>query len=146
MRHEQFSARGQSRDVRRQPTQRKVTPTAETFFVENGFTSTTVGQAAEEDGVSIGTIMSERGKEALLISVFDDWISGVHDNRAFPGNRPDAWESGAEVAETIVALVSPFITLFAGNMPHAREYGAILFRGNYGSRIFRRLAATLKTE
>lgn len=119
---------------------------AEVLFLENGFKSTTVRQIAEEAGVSIGTVMAEGGKEALLVSVFDDWISAVHDNHTFPRNRPGPLEPGIEAAEAIAALVSPFIELFAGNMPLAREYGAILLRGSHGSGIFRSLAATLKTE
>lgn len=119
---------------------------AEALFLENGFKATTVRQVAEEADVSIGTVMAEGGKEALLVRVFDDWISDVHDHRTPSRNQPGSGESDTEVAEAIAALVRPFIELFAGNMPLAREYGAILLRGSHDSGIFRSLAATLTTE
>ncbi|MDN5878556.1 MAG: TetR/AcrR family transcriptional regulator [Arthrobacter sp.] len=119
---------------------------AEALFLKHGFKATTVRQVATQAGVSIGTVMAEGGKEALLVSVFEEWISGVHDHRPLPPEPPGSGESGARTADAITTLVGPFIDLFAANMPLARDYGAVLLRGGPGSGIFQALAATLKTE
>lgn len=141
-----FSERVQTRDDQRQATRCAVLVSAENLFLQKGFKATTVRQIAADAGVSIGTVMAAGDKEALLVSIFDNWIEQVHSGRTPLKTAAVTAETSGDAAKTITALVAPFFELYAHNMELAREYGAILLRRSNGSVIFQELATTLKTE
>ena len=85
-------------------------------------------------------------KDALLLAIFDNWIAEVHRNRPVLKSLLVSAETGPSAATDVAALFAPFLQLFAQHLGLAREYGAILFRGNHGSVIFEGLATSLKVE
>lgn len=134
-----FTEHVQSRAAQRDLTRQRVLASAERLFRERGFDATTVRQIAAEAGVSTGSVMAVGDKDALLVAIFDGWISAVHDERM------GAPHSGDPVAE-ILALIEPFVDYFARDRDLSRHYAAIIVRGTHDSEIFRNLGLALVSE
>ncbi|WP_280305643.1 TetR/AcrR family transcriptional regulator [Nocardia neocaledoniensis] len=115
---------------------------AERLFRAQGFKATTIRQIAAEANVSTGTVMATGEKDALLVSLYDNWISAVHNSRhaeLTPSTTP-------ATTEDVLQLFAPFVGHFALDSELSREYLAILVRGNHESVIFRDLALALLRE
>ncbi|MFB8005035.1 TetR/AcrR family transcriptional regulator [Nocardia sp. NPDC056000] len=111
---------------------------AEQLFRAQGFKATTIRQIAAEANVSAGTVMAVGGKDTLLVSIFDTWITSVHNDR-----HTDVAPSTTATTEDVLKLFVPFVGYFALDPELSREYTAILVRGNHESVIFRDLALAL---
>ncbi|WP_067685972.1 TetR/AcrR family transcriptional regulator [Nocardia jejuensis] len=138
-----FSEHVQSRSEQQAATRQKVLAAAERLFRAQGFKATTIRQIAAEATVSTGTVMAVGEKDALLVSLFDNWISAVHDSRK-TGLTPST--TATTTAEDVLKLFEPFVGYFAVDSELSREYLSILVRGNHESAIFRDLALALLGE
>src|SRR5690606_25888699 len=76
-----FSEHVQSRSEQQAATRQKVLAAADRLFRAQGFKATTIRQIAAEAHVSTGTVMAAGDKDALLVSLFDNWITSVHNSR-----------------------------------------------------------------
>lgn len=141
-----FTERVQPRQAQRQATRRGVLDAAETLFHAQGFKATTVRQIAARAGVSIGTVMAAGDKDRLLVSVMDHRIELMHQERMLPETGFLAMKAGNNAPEMIAALAQPFLQLFAEDLELAREYGAILIKGQHNSEVFGALAFQLTKE
>lgn len=137
-----FSEHVRSRVEQQTATRQKVLVAAEKLFRAQGFKATTIRQIAAEAKVSTGTVMAAGEKDALLVSLFDNWITSVHNNRhAEPATSPTT-----TTTDDVLKLFAPFVGHFAVDAELSREYLAILVRGKHESVIFRDLALTLLGE
>lgn len=130
-----------NRLVQRHATSEKVLRTTSRLFREQGFADTTIRDIAAASGVSVGTVMSVGNKESLLVSSFDQLIGSIHSERA----QHDSIEAG-NCAEQVIALLDPFVDVFAAHPVLARTYGSILISGTHDSVVFSDLAETLVRE
>lgn len=133
------SAVGTMRDERRQETVAKVLDGAGELFRRQGFAEATIRDIAAVSGVSIGTVISVGGKDALLLATFDRLIKDIHDSRA------PAAADGSRV-DRIAALFDPFIDLFTGDPVLARAYASVLVAGEHDSVVFTELSGILVAE
>lgn len=117
---------------------------AERLFRDQGFGATTIRQIASDAGVSAGTVMAVGDKDALLVAIFDGWITAVHDLREAPTTRRRLSRSAA-LTEAL-ELFEPFVAYFSGDEDLAREYAAIITRGRHPSAIFQGLGERLTRE
>lgn len=138
-----FTEHVQSRVQRRQETHDKVTATAERLFIQQGFAATTIRQIAVEARVSTGTVMAVGDKNGLLVAIVDRWIAGGLPGIGLSGEHP---HDTGNPAEQILAIVCPFVELFAAHLELARAYAAVLVTGSHGSTVFDGLAAALQRE
>jgi len=140
-----FNELVQSRAEQKDATRRKVLDTAEHLFREHGFASTTVRQIAAEAGVSSGSVMAVGDKATLLVEVVDRWIGAVHRDRR--GGSSSSRRLGSKAAaDEVVALLEPFLNYFMLDLALAREYAAVLVRGEHASIVFTDLARALVDE
>ncbi|MEV6071450.1 TetR/AcrR family transcriptional regulator [Nocardia sp. NPDC052001] len=137
-----FSEHVQSRSEQQAATRQKVLAAAEQLFRTQGFKATTIRQIAAEANVSTGTVMAVGGKDTLLVSIFDTWITSVHNDR----HTELAPSTTTATTEDVLKLFVPFVGYFALDPELSREYTAILVRGNHESVIFRDLALALLAE
>lgn len=137
-----FSEHVQSRSEQQAATRQKVLAAAEQLFRTQGFKATTIRQIAAEANVSTGTVMAVGGKDTLLVSIFDTWITSVHNDR----HTELAPSTTTATTEDVLKLFVPFVGYFALDPELSREYTAILVRGNHESVIFRDLARALLAE
>ncbi|MFB7877660.1 TetR/AcrR family transcriptional regulator [Nocardia sp. NPDC056064] len=137
-----FNERVQSRSEQQAATRQKVLAAADRLFRAQGFKATTIRQIAAEADVSTGTVMAAGDKDALLVAIFENWITSVHDNR----HTEPAPATTTATAEDVLQLFGPFVGYFALDSELSREYLAILVRGNHESVIFRDLAQALLGE
>lgn len=137
-----FSEHVQSRSEQQAATRQKVLAAAERLFRAQGFKATTIRQIAAEAKVSTGTVMAAGEKDALLVSIYDNWITSVHNSR----HTELAPSATTATAEDVLSLFAPFVGHFALDSELSREYLAILVRGNHESVIFRDLALALLGE
>ncbi|WP_280341157.1 TetR/AcrR family transcriptional regulator [Nocardia neocaledoniensis] len=137
-----FSEHVQSRSAQQAATRQKVWAAAERLFRAQGFKATTIRQIAAEANVSTGTVMAVGEKDALLVALFDNWITAVHTSRQAVLTSSTA----AATTEDVLKLFEPFVGHFAVDAELAREYLSILVRGNHESVIFRDLALALLSE
>lgn len=148
------------REDARRATEARVIAAADRSLRANGFDATTIRGIAEEAGVSVGTVMAVGDKATLLVRVFDALIAatqddlGVGDEAAAGGDcagcRPDMGvrdrpaqqtsAAAAELPDALVALVRPFVSIFADREELARAYTAILASGRHSSALFPSLA------
>ncbi|MGW4636189.1 TetR/AcrR family transcriptional regulator [Nocardia sp. NPDC004415] len=135
-----FNEHVQSRSEQQAATRQKVLAAADQLFRAQGFKATTIRQIAAEADVSTGTVMAAGDKDALLVAIFENWITSVHDSRH---TEP---VPTAATAEDVLRLFGPFVGYFALDSELSREYLAILVRGNHESVIFRDLALALLGE
>ncbi|WP_159501004.1 TetR/AcrR family transcriptional regulator [Microbacterium sp. 18062] len=112
--------------------------TAERLFREQGYAATTVREIAEAASVSVGTVMSVADKRGLLVATMDRGLASTDESDDAGRDDPD----GDPVAR-VLAVLRPFVDLFADNPDVAREYGAVLFSGVHDSRVFEQLAVRL---
>lgn len=84
--------------------------------------------------------MSLGGKESLVVEVVDALIRDVH------ARRPTAAPHRESPTDEVMALLSPFIDLFAAHQQLARSYAGTLIRGKCGSEVFGTLADQLVAE
>lgn len=94
------------------------------LFVEHGFDDTSIRQIATEAAVSVGTVMAIGDKKTLLIEVFNQRITEIHDTsekrpRPAPPSNP---------VDALCAVVDPFLDMFLQNGELARHYGAALIQ------------------
>ncbi|WP_316574494.1 TetR/AcrR family transcriptional regulator [Nocardia canadensis] len=137
-----FSEHVQSRSEQQAATRQKVLAAAERLFRAQGFKATTIRQIAAEAKVSTGTVMAAGEKDALLVSIYDNWITSVHNSR----HTELVPSATTATAEDVLNLFAPFVGHFALDSELSREYLAILVRGNHESVIFRDLALALLGE
>lgn len=137
-----FSEHVQSRSEQQAATRQKVLAAADQLFRTQGFKATTIRQIAAEANVSTGTVMGVGEKDALLVSLFDNWIAAVHNGRQ-TGLAPSTTTA---TTEDVLKLFEPFVGYFAVDSGLSREYLSILVRGNHESAIFRDLALALLDE
>ncbi|KAF0846919.1 TetR/AcrR family transcriptional regulator [Nocardia caishijiensis] len=137
-----FNEHVQSRSAQQAATRQRVLAAAEQLFRTRGFKATTIRQIAAEANVSTGTVMAAGEKDALLVSIFDNWISSVHNSR-----QTDLTPSTeTATTEDVLRLFEPFVGYFALDSELSREYLAVLVRGTHQSVIFRDLALALLGE
>lgn len=130
-----------TRDAKRRETAERVIATADRLFRSAGFEETSIREIAAASGVSTGTVMAVGEKNALLIAGFDRRIASIHEDRApRPVSARDA------LADRVVALFDPFVTLFTGDPELSRRYGAILVSGQHRSIVFTELSERLLRE
>lgn len=137
-----FNEHVQSRSEQQAATRQKVLAAADRLFRAQGFKATTIRQIAAEADVSTGTVMAAGDKDALLVAIFENWITSVHDSR----HTEPAPATTTATAEDVLQLFGPFVGYFALDSELSREYLAILVRGNHESVIFRDLAQALLGE
>ncbi|MCA2207536.1 TetR/AcrR family transcriptional regulator [Nocardia rosealba] len=137
-----FSEHVQSRSAQQAATRQKVLAAAERLFRAQGFKATTIRQIAAEANVSTGTVMAAGEKDALLVSIFENWITSVHTSR----HTEPAPSPTTATTEDVLRLFEPFVGYFALDSELSREYLAILVRGTHESVIFRDLALALLGE
>ncbi|WP_433709498.1 TetR/AcrR family transcriptional regulator [Nocardia sp. CA-084685] len=137
-----FNEHVQSRSEQQAATRQKVLSAADRLFRAQGFKATTIRQIAADANVSTGTVMGVGEKDALLVSLFDNWISAVHNSR-----RTELTPAtSTATTEDVLMLFEPFVGYFAVDSELSREYLSILVRGNHESAIFRDLALALLAE
>ncbi|MFE9328694.1 TetR/AcrR family transcriptional regulator [Nocardia sp. NPDC052278] len=137
-----FNEHVQSRSEQQAATRQKVLSAADRLFRAQGFKATTIRQIAADANVSTGTVMGVGEKDALLVSLFDNWISAVHNSR-----RTELTPAtSTATTEDVLMLFEPFVGHFAVDSELSREYLSILVRGNHESAIFRDLALALLAE
>lgn len=134
-----------TRDELRRETHAKVLAIADRLFQERGFAATTIRDIATAADVSVGTVMAVGDKNRLLVSVFDRLIERVHEDRSTP-NAQALPAGSATCADEVMALLNPFVGLFASRPELARRYASILVAGDHESAVFTELAASLIAE
>lgn len=91
--------------------------------------------------------MAVGDKAALLIEIFDGLIGAVHRGRQAElpkaGHRP---LRPKRAVDEIVVLLDPFLDYFTNDVALAREYPAVLVRGEHQSVVFTDLADALTGE
>ncbi|GAA4842046.1 hypothetical protein GCM10023221_19970 [Luteimicrobium xylanilyticum] len=125
-----------TRQEMRAETHARVVAAASRLFLERGYRATTVRDVAAAAGVSVGTVMTVGDKDALLVATFDALIGELQDA---PRPAPDAGSRDArpdDVTDAVLAVVDPFLSLFATHLDLAREYGAILMSGRHPGGVF----------
>lgn len=127
------------REAARQETETRVLAAADALFRERGFAGTTIRHIAEAAGVSVGRVIAVGDKSALLVTVFDRLIEQVHHDRR-------QHVAAGSTLDRIMALVDPFIELFASRPELARTYASILASGTHSSAVFAHLAEMLVAE
>lgn len=134
-----------TREHLKQATQQRIIDAAGQLFRRRGFTATTIREIAEASGVSVGRVMGVGDKNDLLIHVFDEMIAAEHAKR--PGSMAQATTAARRTcSDRLVALITPFVTLFTANPVLARCYGSTLVSGTHESILFTELAARLEDE
>ncbi|NLE78432.1 MAG: TetR/AcrR family transcriptional regulator [Rhodococcus sp.] len=139
-----------SRDELRENTRRCVLESAERLFRERGFKAAAIRDIADDAGVSVGSVMSVGDKRELLVEIFDKSIAKIHQQRseeraAYDESRADAPDS-QNPADRLMAVIAPFLGIFAESPDLAREYGAILMSGSHQSQLYQDLAVALLGE
>jgi AcrR family transcriptional regulator len=125
-----------TRQELREETHARVVAAASRLFLERGYRATTVRDVAAAAGVSVGTVMTVGDKDTLLAATFDALIGELQDA---PRPAPDAGSADArpdDVVDAVLAVVDPFLTLFATHLDLAREYGAVLMTGRHPGGVF----------
>jgi len=135
-----------TREQLKHATQQRVVDTAGRLFRERGFAETTVRDIAEASGVSAGTVMAVGDKNALLVSVFDSMVAAEHGQRAVSEVVESTDTGRGTCSGRLLALVTPFVTLFTNSPVLARSYASILVSGTHESLLFTGLAARLNEE
>jgi AcrR family transcriptional regulator len=122
----------------REETHARVVAAASRLFLERGYRATTVRDVAAAAGVSVGTVMTVGDKDALLVATFDALIGDLQDRAATAPTRgePARPDAPADVVEDVLAVVDPFLDLFASHLDLAREYGAVLMGGRHPGGVF----------
>lgn len=142
-----FSEHVQSRSAKRVATRQKVLASAERLFRTRGFRPTTIRQIAADAGVSTGSVMAVGDKNALLVAIFDGWITSVHRGRDAADASAGTGRLSAKAAvAAVLALFEPFVAYFARDLELSREYAAVVVRGHHESAIFGDLARALTAE
>lgn len=137
-----------TRERARERTRRSVLASAERCFRAEGYEATTIRRIAEGAEVSVGSVMAVGDKQSLLVQVFDRAIEALHRGSSpAPTREPAAPQPHPQrLADELVALVLPFIELFATDAKLSRRYASILVSGEYRSEVFGGLASDLTTE
>lgn len=128
-----------SRLAARERTRQSVLAAARALFLHEDPDLVGIRGIATCAGVSVGTVMSFGGKDSLVVEVVDALIREIH------AGRPNAAHRESPTDE-VMALLSPFIDLFAAHQQLARSYAGILIRGKCGSEVFGALADQLIAE
>ena len=135
-----------TREDLRIATHENVMAAARDLFMERGFKGTTIRDIAETAGVSVGSVMAVGHKNGLLVAMFDQAISEMHQT-VRPQEQPSSEVPVPDgPVDEVMAIVEPFLSMFGTQMDLAREYGAILMSGNHRSVIFQELAVVLTTQ
>lgn len=135
-------ARLSKRALSAQVTRERILTAAHQLFVSQGFAATTIRQIAARAEVSVGSVMAIGDKAGLLVLIFDQLIALNHDDDLAQIARKEKMDR----AEQLIAVVSPFIDLFAAHMDLARTYAAILVSGAHSSTVFTELRERLIDE
>ncbi|GMA22960.1 hypothetical protein GCM10025864_07190 [Luteimicrobium album] len=125
-----------TRQKLRAETHARVVAAASRLFLERGYRATTVRDVAAAAGVSVGTVMTVGDKDALLVATFDALISDLQDGLPVPDSEPARPGAPGDVVDAVLAVVGPFLTLFAEHLDLAREYGAVLMSGRHPGGVF----------
>jgi len=128
----------------REETHARVVAAASRLFLDRGYRATTVRDVAAAAGVSVGTVMTVGDKDALLVATFDALIGELQDGPGEEPTRtgPSAQGTPDDAVEAVLAVVDPFLGLFATHLDLAREYGAVLMTGRHPGGVFGELVPT----
>lgn len=132
-----------TREQLREATRQRVLHAADILFQDRGYGPTTVRDIATAAEVSVGTVMAAGDKSSLLVQVFDEMVSAVHEQRR---DIDAATQRASTCVDRLELLVRPFIALFAGSPDLARTYASILVSGAHSSALLTELAESLIWE
>lgn len=132
-----------SRRESKEVTREKVLAAASGLFTTRGYRETTVREIAALADVSVGSVMAVGDKPTLLISVFDQAVAAIQQERR--GGNSSSVGEGVGV-DGMAQLVDPYLTLFTDRIDLAREYAAIMMSGSHRSAVFGELSVELRAD